>query len=82
MEHPLAPAIPEQIRPVAPGEPGPATAPEQSPHTCAAQLLFIGSLFANFNLQRSNSLSLSPPVANRVSQWAADFFEVTVGKYA
>lgn len=78
MEHPLAPAIPEQIRPVAPGEPGPVTAPEQSPHTRHAQP-YLSAACLLILICKEAILS---PLANWVSQWAADFFEVTVGKYA
>lgn len=38
--------------------------------------IFITSLFANFHLQEA----ILP--ANWVPQWATDFFEVTVCKYA
>lgn len=76
VKHPSASAIPVQIHAVAPGTPGPATALEQRSRTC---LLHVSAACLLILISKEAILS---SCANWVSQWAADFFEVTVGKYA
>lgn len=61
------------------GQVGPSHSPGTKPwHTCHA-LLYLSAACLLILICKEAILF---PLANRVSQWAADFFEVTVGKYA